>query len=87
MLSRRVIVCLDVRDGRVVKGTQFATLRDVGDPVELAERYEREGADEIVFPLWFLRPRRIFPTPCLRSYGKVGRWSSRSAFLRRRICN
>ena len=49
MLSRRVIVCLDVRDGRVVKGTQFATLRDVGDPVELAERYEREGADEIVF--------------------------------------
>jgi cyclase len=49
MLTRRVVVCLDVRDGRVVKGTQFVNLRDVGDPVELATRYEREGADEIVF--------------------------------------
>lgn len=49
MLRPRVIVCLDVKDGRVVKGTQFKNLRDVGDPVELAERYEREGADEIVF--------------------------------------
>jgi cyclase len=46
---RRVIVCLDVREGRVVKGLQFEGLRDVGDPVELAERYERDGADEIVF--------------------------------------
>ncbi len=49
MLSRRVIVCLDVAGGRVVKGVQFEALRDVGDPVVLAERYEREGADEIVF--------------------------------------
>src|ERR687890_1787668 len=49
MLTRRVIVCLDVKGGRVVKGTQFVQLRDVGDPVELATRYEREGADEIVF--------------------------------------
>lgn len=49
MLTHRVIVCLDVKGGRVVKGTQFVQLRDVGDPVELAERYEREGADEIVF--------------------------------------
>jgi len=49
MLRPRVIVCLDVKDGRVVKGTQFKNLRDVGDPVALAERYEREGADEIVF--------------------------------------
>ena len=49
MLTRRLIVCLDVRGGRVVKGTQFVGLRDVGDPVELAERYERDGADEIVF--------------------------------------
>ena len=49
MLSRRVIVCLDVAAGRVVKGVQFESLRDVGDPVVLAERYEREGADEIVF--------------------------------------
>lgn len=49
MLTRRVIVCLDVKGGRVVKGTGFVDLRDVGDPVELASRYEREGADEIVF--------------------------------------
>ena len=49
MLTRRVIVCLDVRNGRVVKGVNFEDLRDVGDPVALAERYEREGADEIVF--------------------------------------
>jgi cyclase len=49
VLTRRVIVCLDVRDGRVVKGVRFEGLRDVGEPAELAERYEREGADEIVF--------------------------------------
>jgi imidazole glycerol-phosphate synthase subunit HisF len=49
MLTRRVVVCLDVKGGRVVKGTQFVNLRDVGDPVELATCYEREGADEIVF--------------------------------------
>ena len=49
MLTRRVAVCLDVLGGRVVKGTQFVNLRDVGDPVELATRYAREGADEIVF--------------------------------------
>jgi cyclase len=48
-LTRRLIVCLDVQGGRVVKGTQFVGLRDVGDPVELAERYERDGADELVF--------------------------------------
>jgi len=49
MLLKRIIVCLDVRDGRVVKGTSFEDLRDMGDPVELARRYEAEGADEIVF--------------------------------------
>jgi imidazole glycerol-phosphate synthase subunit HisF len=49
MLMRRVIACLDVQDARVVKGTRFIALRDVGDPAELAERYEAEGADEIVF--------------------------------------
>lgn len=48
-LRPRVIVCLDVKDGRVVKGTGFKGLRDVGDPVELAARYEAEGADEIVY--------------------------------------
>jgi cyclase len=49
MLRRRVVVCLDVDRGRVVKGTQFVELRDVGDPTELATRYEADGADEIVF--------------------------------------
>jgi len=49
MLRPRIIVCLDVDHGRVVKGTNFRGLRDVGDPVELAHRYEKEGADEIVF--------------------------------------
>jgi cyclase len=49
MLLKRVIVCLDVRDGRVVKGVSFKDLRDMGDPVELAMRYDAEGADEIVF--------------------------------------
>ena len=49
MISRRLIVCLDVRGGRVVKGVHFKDLRDLGDPVELAARYERDGADEIVF--------------------------------------
>jgi len=48
-LRPRVVVCLDVDHGRVVKGTAFKNLRDVGDPVELAARYEAEGADEIVF--------------------------------------
>lgn len=49
MLTRRLIVCLDVQEGRVVKGVNFTGLRDVGDPVALAARYETEGADEIVF--------------------------------------
>ena len=49
MLTSRVIVCLDVAGDRVVKGVEFVDLRDVGDPVLLAERYEAEGADEIVF--------------------------------------
>src|ERR1700755_3554335 len=49
MLLRRVIPCLDVDKGRVVKGTNFVNIRDAGDPVELAIRYQDEGADEIVF--------------------------------------
>ena len=49
MLRRRLIACLDVLGGRVVKGVRFRDLRDIGDPVELAARYEAEGADEIVF--------------------------------------
>jgi cyclase len=49
MLATRIIPCLDVRDGRVVKGTQFVEIQDAGDPVELAAFYDREGADELVF--------------------------------------
>ncbi len=49
MLSKRIIPCLDVFEGRVVKGTNFVNLRDAGDPVEIARRYEGEGADELVF--------------------------------------
>lgn len=49
MLAKRIIPCLDVKDGRTVKGTNFTGLRDAGDPVELAARYSAEGADELVF--------------------------------------
>jgi len=49
MLSKRIIPCLDVKDGRVVKGVKFLNLRDAGDPVEIAKRYSDEGADEITF--------------------------------------
>jgi cyclase len=49
MLAKRVIPCLDVTDGRVVKGTKFLNLRDAGDPVECAKMYDRQGADELVF--------------------------------------
>jgi len=49
MLAKRIIPCLDIKDGRTVKGVNFEGLRDAGDPVELAQRYAREGADELVF--------------------------------------
>lgn len=49
MLTKRIIPCLDVKDGRVVKGTQFVNLKDAGDPVEVAKFYDRSGADELVF--------------------------------------
>ena len=49
MLTKRIIPCLDVKDGRVVKGVNFVNLRDEGDPVELASYYDEEGADELVF--------------------------------------
>jgi cyclase len=49
MLAKRIIPCLDVKEGRVVKGVQFINLRDAGDPVEQAEIYDKEGADELVF--------------------------------------
>lgn len=49
MLTKRVIPCLDVKNGRVVKGVNFVDLRDAGDPVELAAEYDRQGADEVIF--------------------------------------
>ncbi len=49
MLSKRIIPCLDLKDGRVVKGTNFVNLRDAGDPVQVAIEYEKQGADEIAF--------------------------------------
>jgi len=49
MISKRIIPCLDVKDGRVVKGVQFLNLKDAGDPVEIAKKYSIEGADEITF--------------------------------------
>lgn len=49
MLTKRVIPCMDVKDGRVVKGVNFVNLRDAGDPIELAARYDDEGADEVIF--------------------------------------
>src|SRR5438093_12096608 len=49
MLAKRIIPCLDVAEGRVVKGVNFVNLRDAGDPVEVARRYDAEGADELAF--------------------------------------
>ena len=49
MLAKRIIPCLDVDNGRVVKGVQFLDIRDAGDPVEVARRYNEQGADEITF--------------------------------------
>jgi cyclase len=51
MLAKRIIPCLDVNQGRVVKGVSFLNLRDAGDPVEQAVYYDAEGADELVFPV------------------------------------
>ena len=49
MLAKRIIPCLDVRDGKVVKGVNFQGIKEVGDPVECAAEYDKQGADEIVF--------------------------------------
>ena len=49
MLAKRIIPCLDVKEGRVVKGTRFVNLRDAGDPVEVAKMYDQQGADEVAF--------------------------------------
>ena len=49
MLRKRIVPCLDIKDGRTVKGVNFVNLKDAGDPVELAAQYAKQGADELVF--------------------------------------
>lgn len=85
MLTKRVIPCLDVKNGRVVKGVNFVSLRDAGDPVELAAAYDREGADEVVFldrPRAITVPRRCSSPPARRaSFPFPIRWAAVSATL------
>ena len=77
-LTRRVIPCLDVTDGRVVKGIEFVNLRDAGDPVELAAFYNEEGADELVFlDITASSDSRKHHDRCCRSAPPI-RFSSRS---------
>ena len=70
MITKRIIPCLDVRDGRVVKGVNFEGLRDVSSPVALAEYYTENGADELVFYDITAAPRRAAssPTSCARRH-------------------
>lgn len=76
MRTVRIIPCLDVDDGRVVKGIEFKGLRDAGDPVELAARYDAEGADELV--LLDITATSTIATPCCTSWrGRRKRSSSR----------
>lgn len=71
MLAKRVIPCLDVKNGRAVKGTNFVGLRDAGDPVELAARYSEEGADELVFlDITATNDKRKTLTDLVRRVGK-----------------
>ena len=70
MLAKRIIPCLDVHAGRVVKGVNFVQLRDAGDPVEIATRYEEQGADELVF-LDRLAKERVLAVPG-RGFGMPG---------------
>ena len=72
MVAKRIIPCLDVNEGRTVKGINFVSLRDVGDPVELGAHYAREGADELVYldisgarpsPPPFTKPVILFTSP------------------------
>ena len=72
MLTKRIIPCLDIKDGRVVKGVQFKDHRDAGDPAEMASYYDLEGADEIVFA--------AAGTPrCLRTWPPSSRASARTS--------
>ena len=71
MLAKRIIPCLDVKDGRVVKGTKFLSLRDSGDPVEIAELYCQQGADELVFlDITASHEKRNIILDVVRTYGR-----------------
>ena len=84
MLTKRIIPCLDVKDGRVVKGVNFVSLRDAGDPVECAKQYNLSGADELVFLSLEMpvKPRLEFIhpiTPSVRLYiSRLGNHSTES---------
>ena len=73
MHKTRIIQCLDVKDGRVVKGVNFVNLRDAGDPVEIATAYEKEGADELTFLKALIRfsPGVHFISPIFRLFWKI----------------
>jgi cyclase len=72
MLAKRIIPCLDIKDGRTVKGVNFINLRDAGDPVELGARYAQEGADELVFlDITATNERRKTLTKLVREIAKV----------------
>lgn len=58
MLTKRIIPCLDIKNGRTVKGVNFENIRDAGDPIELAIRYSEEGADELVFFGYYRNQRK-----------------------------
>lgn len=57
MYAKRIIPCLDIKDRRVIKGTNFLNLRDAGDPIEAAIKYNNSGADELVLRCWILQHR------------------------------
>lgn len=72
MIARRIIPCLDIKDGRTVKGTNFVNLRDAGDPIELARRYAQSGADELVFlDISATIEKRKTLVPLVKQIGKV----------------
>ena len=68
-VAKRIIPCLDVNDGRVVKGINFVELKDAGDPVEIAKSYNEQGADELTF--WILPPVLMVEVCCLTSLKRL----------------
>ena len=79
MLAKRIIPCLDIKDGQTVKGTNFVNLRQAGDPVELGRTYSEQGADELVFlditashdPSWCGCMVEVIPPAVVRSFPRM----------------